>query len=101
MLPVGTINGRVGWRSKRDSYWTNSHSDAIGRANLDGSGPNQSFITGASNPFGVAVDRAHVYWTNFVAGTIGRANREGSGKNQSFITGANYPNGVAVEGGSG
>lgn len=35
-------------------YWTNA--GAIGRANLDGTGANQSFITGASQPVGVAVD---------------------------------------------
>jgi hypothetical protein len=36
-------------------YWANDTTNAIGRANLDGSSPNQSFITGASTPFGVAV----------------------------------------------
>ena len=36
-------------------YWTNFNSGAIGRANLDGSGVNQSFITGASGPSGVAL----------------------------------------------
>ena len=30
-------------------YWTNADG-TIGRANLDGSGVNQSFITGASDP---------------------------------------------------
>ena len=62
-------------------YWANNASGTIGRANLDGSNPNQSFITGANAPIGVAVDGAHVYWTNFPqsAGTgIGRANLDGS-----------------------
>jgi hypothetical protein len=49
----------------RHVYWTNSgnplFSGTIGRANLDGTGANQGFITegfitGASEPFGVAVD---------------------------------------------
>ncbi len=31
-------------------YWTNHGTDTIGRANLDGSGANQSFITGAGQP---------------------------------------------------
>ena len=41
-----------------------SATDTIGRANLDGTGADQSFITGASTPLGVAVDGAHVYWAN-------------------------------------
>ena len=45
-------------------YWTNSDPGTIGRANLDGTGVNQSFITGAgASAAGVAVDGAHVYWT--------------------------------------
>ena len=31
-------------------YWANNGTDTIGRANLDGTGANQSFITGASSP---------------------------------------------------
>ena len=38
--------------------------DTIGRANLDGTSVNQSFITGADCPAGVAVDADHVYWAN-------------------------------------
>ena len=45
-------------------YWANGGMDTIGRANLDGTGVNQSFITGAGNPGGVAVDADHVYWAN-------------------------------------
>lgn len=37
-------------------YWTNSSTNTIGRANLDGSSPNQNLITGAARPFGVEVD---------------------------------------------
>jgi virginiamycin B lyase len=80
-------------------YWTNVNTGTIGRANLDGSGADQSFISGASYPSGVAVDAGHVYWTNFVAGTIGRANLDGSNPDQSFITGASGPWGVAVDAG--
>jgi hypothetical protein len=36
-------------------YWANESTFAIGRANLDGTGVNQNFITGASFPWGVAV----------------------------------------------
>jgi hypothetical protein len=65
-------------------YWTNNDTGTIGRANLDGTGVDQSFITGANHPDGLAVDDAHVYWTND-SGTIGRANLDGTGANQSFI----------------
>ena len=77
---------------------TGAGGNTIGRANLDGSGVNQNFITGANDPFGVAVDGGHVYWANLGSGTIGRANIDGSGVNQSFITGASNPYGVAVDG---
>src|SRR5262249_36126924 len=79
-------------------YWANASTGTIGRAHLDGSGANQSFITGASTPDGVAVAGAHIYWATVSTGTIGRANVDGSGANQSFITGASNPVGVAVDG---
>ena len=78
-------------------YWTNAGTNTIGRASLDGTGADQSFITGASFPRGVAVDADHVYWTN--GNDIGRANLDGTGVDQSFITGASTPYGVAVDAG--
>jgi Low-density lipoprotein receptor repeat class B len=77
-------------------YWTNEVTGSIGRANLDGSSADQSFITGASHPFGVAVDGSHVYWTRPLAEEIGRANLDGTSANQSFIFEAE-PWGVAVD----
>ncbi len=76
-------------------YWANLDTNTIARANLDGTGVNQRFITGASSPVGVALDAAHVYWAN--NGTIARANLDGTGVNQRFITGASSPEGVAVD----
>src|SRR6266540_1721289 len=82
----------TGASTPRHVYWVNNSdggSATIGRADVDGSNPNQSFITGASFPEGVAVDSGHVYWTDrLFAGTIGRADLDGSNPNQSFITGA-------------
>ena len=40
----------------RHLYWANFTTGTIGRANVDGTGANQSFISGAINPWGVAVD---------------------------------------------
>jgi virginiamycin B lyase len=79
-------------------YWVNDSGGAssIGRANLDGTGVNQSFITGLSGAVGLAVDGQHVYWTQNVS-TIARANLDGTDVNQNFITGVN-PEFVAVDG---
>ena len=42
-------------------YWTDYDApDRIGRANLDGTGVNDAFITRAANPVALAVDGAHV-----------------------------------------
>jgi virginiamycin B lyase len=87
-------------------YWSNQ-AHAIGRANLDGTGVDQSFITGRKIiPLGVAVNANHVYWANGSVGsggpsrplsTIGRANLDGTGVTHRFIRGATYPFGVAVD----
>ncbi len=78
-------------------YWAGPPG-TIARANLDGTGVNQSFITDLNPPpgspiYGLAVDGAHVYWTSADAGTIGRANLDGTGVDQSFIAGASDPTG--------
>src|SRR5918994_7429623 len=45
-------------------YWTGGD-DKIGRANLDGTGADESFFAaGSSYAVGVAVDAEHVYWAN-------------------------------------
>jgi len=78
----------------------------MGRANLDGTAVNQSFISGATYPDGmvaIAAGPGHVYWTNgrYQNGNwnyyIGRANLDGSGVDQSFISGANGNGGIAVD----
>jgi virginiamycin B lyase len=79
-------------------YWANYTGDTIGRANLDGTGANPSFITSADNLRGVAVDGQHVYWDNYNTGAIGRSSLDGSLADQGFITGADFPVGVAVDG---
>jgi virginiamycin B lyase len=74
----------------------------IGRASINGSGADPSFIGGASAPCGVALDTSsHLYWANLEAGTIGRANTDGTAVDQSFVaTGTSAVCGVAVDSGS-
>jgi virginiamycin B lyase len=72
-------------------YWANNNS--IGRANLNGGGVSQSFMTAAGS--GLAVDAGHLYWSG--AAAIGRANLDGSSPNPTFITGLSSPQGVAVD----
>ena len=64
-------------------YWANDQTGAIGRANLDGTGVNQSFIGGvgpggAFGPNDVEVDSEYVYWANYGTSTIGRASLSGT-----------------------
>jgi hypothetical protein len=79
----------------------------VGRANLDGSHADSSFIAtpdrAGSPSLGVAVDGQHVYWSSDnddaqnEVGAIGRAKLDGSGVVQRFIA-APEPTGVAVGG---
>ena len=72
----------------------------VGRANLDGSGVDQSFITFRGNPIAIAVHGTHVYWlnTNLYDSTIGRAKLDGTAVELSFITGLGpLPNDLAVD----
>ncbi|MGA7306040.1 MAG: T9SS type A sorting domain-containing protein [Rhodothermales bacterium] len=77
-------------------YWANTGGDSIGRANLDGTSPNQSFITGAGTPYGLALDGNYIYWANLGGNTIGRANLDGTGADINFMTGLNQPAAVEV-----
>jgi Tol biopolymer transport system component len=94
-------------------YWANSAAKpaapAIGRARLDGTGVEQSFISGTGRgPCGIALDREHIYWGEAIGGkigspdkggAIGRANRDGSGVDPEFIpTPARHGCGVAIAG---
>src|SRR5207249_4989725 len=58
-------------------YWTETAIGTTGRANLDGSGVNLTFISGLDRPQGMAIDSAHIYWVTGL-GTIGRANLDGT-----------------------
>ncbi|HEX6524717.1 MAG TPA: hypothetical protein VF070_32635 [Streptosporangiaceae bacterium] len=76
-------------------FWADGAS-TIGRANLDGTGANQAFIsTGGTFPYMLTVSSGYLYWTNPLSGTIGRAAINGTGVNQQFISVPNGPTGVA------
>lgn len=76
-------------------YWSKFGGTTISSIKPDGSEAQPSFISGASNPVGVAVDGVHIYWANTSTDTIGRADLDGSGVDNSFITGIN-PTALAV-----
>jgi hypothetical protein len=44
-------------------YWGNRFNKTIGRADINGANPDQSFIKGQFLPCSVAVDGNHIYWT--------------------------------------
>ena len=99
LVVTAAVAGSGCWAAQAGAYvyWADA-AGAIGRANLDGSLANKSFISDPSDaPAGVSVDGEHIYWTND-GGTIERANLDGSGVNQNFIAGANGPSGIAVDG---
>lgn len=80
-----------------DVYWANFGGNSIGRASLDGTGVNQSFISTTFSPGMVAVDGGHIYYS--LATTIARANLDGTGVNENFISVPDGPGGIAVDGG--
>jgi virginiamycin B lyase len=85
------------WTAQAHAYLYWSGSERIGRADLDGSGADDGFITGTEDALAVAVDDRRVYWANGrLAGAIGRANLDGSGANPGFVTGTTLSVAVAV-----
>lgn len=78
-------------------YWTASEGTTIGRANLDGSSANPSFMT-VSDVNDIAVSPQGIYWSNDAGTAIGKANLDGSSPNPSFITGMAQVGEVAAYG---
>jgi hypothetical protein len=78
-------------------YWVNGYG-AIGRANLDGTGVNPSFIAGLSYPRELAVDSNYIFWSD-TTGSLGRANIDGTGIVDDLLGGASVaPFGLATAG---
>ena len=98
-ITLDTTGGAGLTADAKHLYWTSANggtATTIARANLDGSGVKQNFITGASNPCGVTVDSNFIYWAGDTGSSIGRANIDGSGVNQSFISTGGGVCGVVV-----
>lgn len=64
-------------------YWASGSN--IGRANIDGTGVDPSFISGLTLATAVASNATHIFWAEHTSGNIGRANIDGTGVNPSFI----------------
>ena len=76
-------------------YWSSANG-TIGRADLNGTHVDHTFIKSSDAPRGVAVDSAYIYWAN-ADGTIGRANLDGTHVNEKFVKGASFACGLAVD----
>lgn len=83
-------------------YFNNYASGAIGRANLDGSAINQTFVDGGVNPQHPFVTDDTLFWTNKGFGcppgcSVGRAGLDGSFTEPTFIDNTDdEPSGVAA-----
>ena len=77
-------------------YWADRSGESIGRANLDGTGVNEQFITKGflprdinGGPTGIAVDDRYIYFSGGSSiddiGWIRRANLDGTKVDKSFI----------------
>jgi hypothetical protein len=72
-------------RAEAFIYWTQA--DGIGRAALDGTPIDETFIDlRPDDPASVAVDARHIYWIQ--ADGIGRASLDGTGVDTEFIPGS-------------
>jgi hypothetical protein len=83
----------------RHIFWTGigfEEPNVIGRANLNGTGVNNTFIRSETSPFHPAVAGDHLYWTT-PTNAIVRANLDGAGVRPKFITSdKGQPGGIAV-----
>jgi virginiamycin B lyase len=94
---LAVLGGLLAARAEAFVYWGDA--GRIGRADLNGSNVNFSFITPVSQTCGMAVDGQHLYWAGWgPPGYIGRANLNGTGADSTFISVADSARGLAVDG---
>jgi hypothetical protein len=98
VLACGVLTSTASAAPPPHLFWANFDGNTLGQANLDGTAANPTFITGGSEPAGVAVGDGHIYWANYGKNTIGEANLDGTGVNQNFITGTSGSYGLVMDG---
>ena len=99
-LGVAVDAEHIYWGRPRPSWVYGDYATSIGRANLDGTNIDRSFIpTGLGTPCGVAVNASQIYWVDyaFTGGTIGRADLDGTDVDLDFIPDANPNCDIAVD----
>ena len=80
-------------------YWTDSSTDKVQRANLDGSNIEDIITTGLRTPRGIAVDPegGKIYWTDSGTDTIQRSDFDGSNIEDLITTGLRTPTSIALD----
>ena len=75
-----------GWTATADAYvyWSSKDSQAIGRANLDGTQANPTLITGTGTSWDISVQGSHLYWSNTIV-SLGRGSVDGADPERDFI----------------
>jgi hypothetical protein len=78
---------------------TNPEWGGIGRASLDGSGPQRPFVPfpAPNSSCGLTASGGYIYWGE--GGGIARANLDGGEVNRSFIPNTGYVEGIAIQAG--
>ena len=82
-----------------DIYWTDSGTDTIRRANIDGSNVQDIVTTGFRTPTDITVDLNwdKLYWTDSGTDTIQWADLDGSNVQDIITTGLRTPTGIVVD----
>jgi len=94
-LTLDLVGGKI--------YWAETSAGMIQRKNLDGSGAVENIITGANEPYYLALDRAadRVYWSELgdsgVDSAIRRAPIVGDGLEEIFVSALERPRGVQLD----
>jgi len=98
-----TVLGLACWAAPAGAYvfWSSPLRSTIGRANLNGSGADSTYVTRppALRPSGIAVGGQYVYWVNADPGSIVRQSLDAIGApDQTLIGRVPTPEGLAVNG---
>src|SRR5262249_55670941 len=94
-LALDTVDGKVYWTSNPNQL---GGFEGIGRANLDGSSPENLLATSTTTTGGIALDlpAGKIFWTDPWPGDIRVANLDGSSA-QTLINGLAQPRGIALD----